>query len=78
MTLQRANTLSQRFKWIGLAVLTVATAANLTGFKLFFMPLAVIAFLCMMRCWYHDGWVTGYKAARKIYLHDSASDLERS
>jgi hypothetical protein len=75
---ERADTLSKRLWRVGVAILALATVLSLIGFKLFFMPLALTAWLCLMRASHWDGWITGYKAARKIYLHDSASDLERS
>ena len=63
--------------WTALALLVVATAASMIGFKLFFMPLALFAWLCMIRGSHWGGWTSGYKVAREIYLHRS-EELERS
>jgi len=75
MTPARADTLSGRFFWAGVAVLTIATALNLLGFKMFFMPLAAVWVLLLSRVTYWNGWRSGYKAAREIYLHKDAGDF---
>jgi hypothetical protein len=75
---ERADTLSKRLWRVGVAILALATVLSLIGFKLFLMPLALTAWLCLMRASHRDGWISGYKAARKIYLHDSVRDLEPS
>lgn len=43
----------------GAVILTVATVANLTGFEIFFMPLAAISAVCIWRGSYWAGWLDG-------------------
>jgi hypothetical protein len=63
MTVDRAQRLRVRFLLCGLAVMVVATALSVIGFRLFFLPLVLVAYLLLARHAYWRGWIHGYVAS---------------
>jgi hypothetical protein len=63
MTIDRAQRLRARFLLAGLAVMVVATALSVLGFRMFFMPLACVAYLLFTRSTHWRGWTHGYVQA---------------